>query len=131
MAIGVISSTVISTLSPGITISVPSAKVRHASHVRCTEVELGSVTVEERRVSAAFVLREDVRLSTELRVRRDRSGLRQNLTALYIVLACATEQTSHVVACATFVKKLPEHFDARDGRLRRVADAHDFNLVAG
>ena len=62
-------------------------------------------------------------------MRRDRSRLRQNLTALYVVLARTTKKTSHVVACATFVKKLPEHFDARDGRLRRVADAHDFDFV--
>src|SRR5919199_2401557 len=52
-----------------------------AGHVRRAEVELRPVTVEERRVAATLVLREDVDLSLELRVRRDRARLREHLAA--------------------------------------------------
>src|SRR6476619_1665692 len=53
-----------------------------AGHVRRAEVELRAVVVEERRVPSALVLREDVDLRLELRVRRDRARLRQHLPAL-------------------------------------------------
>jgi hypothetical protein len=56
MAIGTISSTSIDTLSPGITISVPSGSCHHAGHVGRAEVELRTVVGEERRVTAALFL---------------------------------------------------------------------------
>src|SRR5207302_2362238 len=42
-------------------------------YVRRAEVELRAIVVEERRVTAALVLREDVHLGLEVRVRRDRA----------------------------------------------------------
>src|SRR5262245_63800128 len=53
-----------------------------AGHVRRAEVELRAVVVEEWRVPPALVLREDVDLRLELRVRRDRGRLREDLAAL-------------------------------------------------
>jgi hypothetical protein len=63
----VISSTVISVLSPGMTISVPSGSVDDAGHVGGAEVELRTVVVEERRVTATLFLGQDVDLGLELR----------------------------------------------------------------
>src|SRR3546814_8338681 len=57
---------------------------RSAGHVRRAEIELGTVVGEERRVAAAFVLRQDVDLGLELGVRGDRTGLRQNLATLHV-----------------------------------------------
>ena len=56
-----------------------------AGHVGGAEVELRAVAVEERRVPAALFLREDVDLGLELRVRRDRAGLREHLAALDVL----------------------------------------------
>src|SRR6266511_2750987 len=57
-------------------------KLNRPRHVRRPEVELRAVPVEERCVAAALLLREDVHLGLELRVRRDRARLREHLPAL-------------------------------------------------
>ena len=66
MAMGLPSSTVISVLSPGITISVPSGKRDRAGHVGGAEIELRVIVREERRVPAALLLGQDVHLRSEL-----------------------------------------------------------------
>ena len=48
-------------------------QLRHARHVRRAEVELRTVAVEERRMTAAFFLRQNVDLALDLGVRRDRA----------------------------------------------------------
>jgi hypothetical protein len=67
--------TSIAMLSPGITISVPSGSCHDAGHVGGAEVELRPVVGEERRVTAALLLGQDVGLGLELGVRRDRARL--------------------------------------------------------
>ena len=52
-----------------------AGKLDAAGHVRRAEVELRPVAGEERRVTAALFLGQDVDLGLELRVRRDRAGL--------------------------------------------------------
>ena len=74
-----ISSTSISMLSPGITISTPSGSVDVAGHVGRAEVELRPVALEERRVAPALFLLEHVHLGLEVRVRLDRARLAQHL----------------------------------------------------
>ena len=54
IAIGEISSTVISMLSPGITISTPSGRLHNTSYVRCTEVELWTIVCEEWSMTSTF-----------------------------------------------------------------------------
>jgi hypothetical protein len=56
--------------------------------------------------------------------------LRQHLTALDLVALRTAQQHTHVVARTTFVQQLAEHLNARAGRLRRVLDADDLDLVA-
>src|SRR5690606_32458873 len=69
-----------------------------AGHVRGPEVELRAVTLEERSVAATLLLRQHVHLRLELRVRRDRTRLRQHLAALHLVTLGAAQQHAHVVA---------------------------------
>src|SRR5919106_4756014 len=64
----------------------PFGQVRHAGDVGGAEVEMRLLAVEERRVPAALVLGQDVDVRHELRVRRDRAGLGQDLTALDLFL---------------------------------------------
>src|ERR1700739_4945635 len=77
MAIGWISSISIWTLSPGMTISVALGRLGHAGDVSRAEVELRPVAREERSVTSALLLLEDVDLGLELGVRGDRTGLAQ------------------------------------------------------
>src|SRR5215210_7625767 len=100
-------------------------------HVRRAEVELRAVVVEERRVPPALVLREDVDLRLELRVRRDRARLGEYLPALdLLALGTAQERTS-VVAGLGVVERLLEHLEPGDDGLRDFGmDADDLDLVA-
>ena len=116
-ATGAMSSTSIVMLSPGITILTPSGSLHGAGHVRRADVELRAVVGEERRVTAALFLLEDVDLAHELLVRRDRARLREHLAALDLVLLDAAEQAADVVARLALVEQLAEHLDARHDRL--------------
>src|SRR5581483_6421606 len=94
------------------------------------EVELRTVAGEERRVAATLFLLEDVHLGLELRVRRDRARLAENLPALDLLALGATQEATDVVARLALVEDLLEHLDTGDdGRGGRL-DAHDLDGVA-
>src|SRR6202012_6068540 len=105
-------------------------QLRRSRHVRCTEVELRTIAVEERSVTSTLFLRQHVDLALELRVRRDRSRLRQHHPALHVFLRDTAQQQTRIVASQTFIQLLLEHFDARDNRLARLAEADDFHFFA-
>ena len=67
-------------------------QLHDAGHVGRAEVELRTVVGEERRVTAALFLGQDVGLGLELRVRRDRARLAQHLAALDALALDAAEQ---------------------------------------
>src|SRR5918998_1219827 len=101
-----------------------------ARDVRGPEVELRTVVVEEGRVTATLVLREDVDRTLEVGVRGDRTRLHDDLTALDVLALDAAEQQTDVVAGLALVEQLAEHLDAGDGRLGRVrTDADDLDLL--
>ena len=81
-------------------------------------------------MTATFVLAQDVHLGFELGVRLDRARLGQHLTTLDVLALRAAQQDTHVVACLTLVQQLAEHLHARAGRLLRVTDTDDLDLVA-
>ena len=56
-----------------------------AGNVSSTEVELGTVVVEEGSVTAAFVLGQNVNLAYKLGVGLDGLGSSQNLTTFYVL----------------------------------------------
>src|SRR5215204_1957246 len=106
-------------------------QLHRARHVRGAEVELRPVVVEERRVAAALVLREDVHLGLEVRVRRDRPRLREHLAALDLLALDTAEERAGVVARLREVEGLLEHLETGDDRLRDLrVDADDLDLVA-
>ena len=76
----------------------PSGSWQVPGHVRRAHVELRTVVGEERRVTAALLLLQDVHLALELLVRRHRARLAQDLPALDVVLLDAAEQNADVVA---------------------------------
>src|SRR5690606_3830601 len=80
-----------------------------ARHVRRPKIKLRLVTLEERRVTATLLLRQNVHLTLELRVRRDRTRLRQHLTALNLLALRPAQQHPNVVPRLPLVQKLAEH----------------------
>src|SRR3972149_912680 len=51
-------------------------KSHHSGHIRRAEIELRAISVQERRMAAAFFLRQDIDLSGELLMRSDGSRFR-------------------------------------------------------
>src|SRR3954471_13655724 len=102
---------------------------RHARDVGGAEVELRTIAIEERGVTAALFLGQDVDLGLELRVRGDRARLGQNLAALDVLALDTAEQEADVVARLTLIEELAEHFDARDDLLLRRTDTDDLDFL--
>src|SRR3954451_3899752 len=106
-------------------------QVSDPGHVRGAEVELGAVAGEERRVTAALLLLEDVDLGLVLRVRRDGARLAQHLAALDLLALGATQQAADVVAGLALVEDLAEHLDTGDDGGGGLLDADDLDGVTG
>src|ERR1043165_2965338 len=105
-------------------------QMHHSGHVGGAEVELWAVVGEERRVTAAFFLGEDVGLGLELGVRLDRAGLAQHLAALDFLALGAAQQRADVVAGLALIEQLAEHLDAGDDGLLRVLQPDDLHFLA-
>src|SRR6476661_1170343 len=105
-------------------------QLHFARHVGRAEVELRTIVGEERRVTTALVLRQDIDFRLEVGVRRDRARLAQYLTALDVLTADAAKQRADVVACLALIEQLAEHLDASDDGLLGVADSDDFDFLA-
>src|SRR5690554_1865666 len=99
-----------------------------ASHVRGTEVELWAITFEEWRVTTTFFLAQNVHLTFKLGVRCDRTRLGQNLTTLNVLTLGTTQQYTHVLTCAAFVKQLAEHLNTSTDRLGGVFETDNLKL---
>ena len=91
-------------------------QVNLTGHVHRTQIELGTIVVVERRVTATLFLLQDVDLSLELGVRGDRAGFSDYHTALNLFLVDTAEQQTYVVAGLALVEQLAEHLDTRTGR---------------
>src|ERR1700748_626692 len=101
-----------------------------ACDVGGAEVELGPVVCEERSMTTALFLGQDVSLSLELGVRLDRTRLAQHLATLDFLTLGATRQRADVVASLALIEQLAEHFNAGDDGLLRCAQPDDFDFLA-
>src|SRR5690606_40096126 len=102
-----------------------------ARHVRRPEIQLRPISLEERRVPTALLLRQYVHLTLELRVRRDRARLRQHLPTLDLLSLRATQQHAHVVPRYPLVQELAEHLHSRARRLLRLTKTDRKSGVEG
>jgi hypothetical protein len=75
------------------------------SHVSCTEVELWTVVGEERSMTAAFFLVQDVGFSHELLMWLNRTWLAKDLTALNAFACYAANQRADVVASLALIEQ--------------------------
>jgi hypothetical protein len=113
MAIGWIRCTDSDVLSPGITISVPCRQGHFTRYVRGTEIELRTIFVKERRVTATLFLAQYINLTLELGMRSDRTGFAKHHPAADLVLFNTTQQQTGIVTSFTLIQQLAEHFDTR------------------
>src|SRR3546814_832954 len=101
-----------------------------AGDVRGPEVELRTVVVEERRVTATLLLREDVDRCLEVGVRGGGAGLDDNHAALDVLALGSTQEQTDVLAGLALVEQLAEHLDTGDGALLGgLADADDLDFL--
>src|ERR1700753_227800 len=104
-------------------------QVGDAGDVGRAEVELRPITGEERGVTPALLLLEDVDLGLELGVRRDRAGLAQHLAALDVLTLGPSQKAAGVVARAALVEVLLEHLHARDNGRGGRLDTDDLDSL--
>src|SRR5437868_6746671 len=107
----------------------PLRQIHRAGHIRRPEIELRMIIREERRMPTALLLRQDVHLRRELRVRRNTPRLRQHLPPLHILFLRPPQQRPNVVARPTLIQQLPEHLHTRTRRLRRRPQPDDLDLL--
>jgi len=100
-----------------------------ASHVKSTDVELGTIVVVERSVTTTFFFLQDIDRSLELAVGLNNSGVADNHTTLDILLVDTTEEKTYVVTSFALIEELAEHFDTGYNRLHVCAKTHDLNFV--
>src|ERR1043166_3475944 len=105
----------------------PLRQVRHSRHVRRPKVELRAVARKKRRLTTTLLLRQNVRLGTELRVRRNTPRLGYHLPSLYVPPLHSPQKQPHVVPGHPLVQKLLEHLHARHHRVPRWPDPDDLN----
>src|SRR5205823_5963742 len=102
-----------------------------ARDVGGAEIELWPVTTEEGCVTATLLLLEDIDLGLELRMRGDRAGPAEHLTALDLLTLGAAQQAPDVVAGASLVEDLLEHLNRGDHGLLSRTDPDDLDLLTG
>src|SRR6202012_4592580 len=101
-----------------------------AGHVGGAEIELRTIVGEERRITAAFILGQNIGFRREVGVWRHRTRLGQNLAALDAFTFNAAQQRADIVARLALVQELAEHFHAGHGGRRGRLDADDLNRLA-
>ena len=107
-----------------------SWQLANAGNVSCSEVELWTIVVEERSMTAALVLCQNVNLSGKLLVALNRTWLTQTLSSFDFSSLNTTQQSADVVAGLSLVKQLTEHLDTGDNGLTNVLmDTDDLNFV--
>src|SRR5579872_3204066 len=88
-------------------------------NVRSTEIELGTILVEERRVTATLFLAQNVNFALELGVRSDGTGFAKDHTTTDLGLFNTTEQQTGIVTGFTLIQQLTEHFNTGYGGAQR------------
>lgn len=97
--------------------------------VHRAEVELRTILVAERSVTATLFLLQYIDGCLESLERLDLARMAENHTALDLILVDTTEEQTNVITCATFVKYLAEHLDTCDGGVLVLTETEQLNSV--
>src|SRR3990167_7489389 len=98
------------------------------SHISCTEVELRTITLEERSMTPSFFLAQNVNLSSELGMRLDCARFDQYLATLDIITLGTAQQNAAVLASTTFVEQLAEHLNTSTSSFDSVTKTNNLNF---
>ena len=82
-------------------------------HVECADVELRTIVVVERSVTATFFFLQDIYRCFEAAVGLNDSGVADYHTTLDILLVDTAEEQTNVVAGFTLIEELAEHLDRK------------------
>src|SRR5262249_37308214 len=91
-------------------------------------VKLWPVITEERRVTSAFLFAQHVNFRLKLLVWRYGAGLRDHLTALYLLCLHTAQKNTDVIARARFIEKFAEHLDVGGDRLGGRTNAYELDF---
>ena len=98
-------------------------------YVEGTDVELRTIVVVERSVTATFFLLQDINRSFELAVGLNNTRVADYHTTLDFLLIDTTEEQTYVVTGFALIEELAEHFNTGNGRLEVSTKTHDLNFV--
>ena len=99
-------------------------------HIRRPKIKLRTIVREKRCVPPALLLRQNISLRLELRMRCNRPRLRQNLTTLNLVPLHTSQKCTNVVPRLTTIQELAKHLYTSTHRLRRLTYPYNLNLIA-
>ena len=80
---------------------------------------------------AAFFFGQNINGSVELRVRRDGSGLCDDLTPFHFLALGSSQKDADVIACASLIQRFTEHFHAGANGFKGRANPDDLHFVTG
>ena len=95
-------------------------KSDNAGNVCCSEIELRTIVIEERGMTATFILGQNVNLSGKLLVAGNCAGLSNDLASFDSSSVDTTKKDTYVVACLCIVQSLaePQHSQESYGTSR-------------
>ena len=107
-----------------------SREFANACNVSCSEVELRTIVVEERCMTAALVFCQNVNLSCKFLMALYRTRFYKTLTSLDISSLNTTKQSADVVTSLSLIQELTEHLDTSyNGLTSLLMNTNDLNLV--
>src|SRR5262249_24818399 len=105
-------------------------KVHGPRHVRGSEIELGTVTREERGVPSTLFLGENIDLRLELGVRSDRSRFTDDLSSLDVLPLNTTEEKSGVIPSHHKIALLAELLGIGADRASGGSETYDLDRLS-
>ena len=107
-----------------------SREFANACNVSCSEVELRTIVVEERCMTATLVFCQNVNLSCKFLMALYRTRFYKTLTSLDLCSLNTTKQSADVITSLSLIQELTEHLDTSYNCLTSLfTDTNDLNLV--
>ena len=105
-------------------------KLANTCYVCCSEVELRTVVVEERCMTATLIFCQNVNLACEFCMACNCARFDENLTSFDLCSLDTTEQSTDVITCTSLVEQLTEHLDTSYNCLLNIlVDTDDLYFV--
>jgi hypothetical protein len=104
-------------------------KSHRSRYVCCTEIELRTVTSEERLMTATFFFCQNVNSSFEFCVRLQVPGAARTIPRSMSFFSSTAEKNTDVLTSTRFIENLVEHLKASYERFACFADTDELELI--